>query len=267
MHTTLRSIRPLLALALVAVLSACWTAVDSTEHCVETRYGEVVNPKMDNGLTTTVTTSSTCFPLVDQNYSETFEAQTSDPVTVTGEFAVVIAYRNITKVFTDKRTADAAFNYTIDAVREAIGATTTSSKISDLFGAGRGTYGDSVKARAQRKLGEDILIKQVFIRNLHAPKAIEEARIAAAQKDQVLDAARKQLQIDSAQALGSRIKAEATAFEQRVMAEAMQQSPEVLKLRIAEATANGLKGACAGAATCIIGGTVMDKFFAGVVNK
>jgi hypothetical protein len=31
------------------VASAC-TAVDETEHCVETRYGKIVTEKMSNGL-------------------------------------------------------------------------------------------------------------------------------------------------------------------------------------------------------------------------
>lgn len=265
-----RTIRHGTLLLALAVLASC-TQVDSTEHCVETRYGEVVNKKMSNGLTATITTDATCFLVTDQNYPANvedtlrFEAQTSDPVTITGQYAVVFTFENIDALFHDKRTPDAAYTQMINAVREAIGAVTTQRSISDVFGAGRATFGDSIRAFAQRKAGNSIHIKSIFINNLHAPPAIEKARIAASVKDQERDAAIKQLQVDSAGAAGVVIKAKAEAEAASLNAQALEKSPAVLQLKMAEAMASGLANACSGAGvqTCIIGGNVIDKFFGG----
>lgn len=250
----------------LATLTAC-TKVDSTEHCVETLYGEVKDTKMDNGLNATIFTDATCFSVTEQNYPESqqdtlhFEAQTADPVTITGNYAVVFMYKNVENLFHDKRTPDVAKNQLVNAVREAIGAVTTQRTISDVFGVGRATYGDSIKAFAQRKAGPNIEIKSIFINNLHAPQAIEAARIEASKKDQQRDAAIKQLQIDSAFARGVVIKAEAEASASRLNAQALEQSPAVLQLKTAEAMAKGLATMCEGVTTCIVGGNVMDKFF------
>ncbi len=148
-----------------------------------------------------------------------------------------------------------------NAIKEAIGAVTTQRTIADVFGAGRATYGDSIKAFAQRKAGPNIVIKSIFINNLKAPKEIETARILAAKKDQERDAALKQLTIDSANAQGTLIKANASAASARLEAQALEQSPAVLKLKTAQAMAAGLGNACAKATTCIIGGTALDKFY------
>src|SRR5687768_16888527 len=81
----------------VGLLAAC-TQVDSTEHCVETRYGKVVNPRMATGLNLTVLTSSTCFTMTEKNYPSTvggkemIPAQTQDPITVEGDIAIVYKY-------------------------------------------------------------------------------------------------------------------------------------------------------------------------------
>lgn len=261
--------RLLATLLLLAPLTAC-AVVDSTEHCVETRYGDVVRPYVPPGLTGVLTVDLTCFPVTDMNYplaqgeTEQFEAQTSDPVTITGQISAVYSYRDIPALFKDKRTPDNAQVQALNALREALGVATQQRTIAELFGPGRATFGDSVKAIAQRKAGAHIVFKQVFVNNLHAPQAIEAARIAAARKETELNQALKQLQIDSATATGARIKADAAAYAKQKEAEAMAASPEVLKLRVTEAMANGLARACAGASTCILGGNVIDKWMAGV---
>jgi regulator of protease activity HflC (stomatin/prohibitin superfamily) len=252
------------ALAL-ALITAC-TVVDSTEHCVETRYGKVVNPQMDNGLNATIINDATCFTVTDQNYpanpSDTlhFEAQTADPVTITGTITAVVRFRNVDQLYLEKRTPQAAEQQAVNALNAALAEATQQLKISQLFGEQRGQYSDSVRVIAQRKAGPHIEFKQIFIKSLHAPPAIEQARIGAAQKEQVLDAAIKQLQIDSANARGAVIKAEAEAQRQRLEAQALETSPAVLKLKQAQAMADGIGRACGQATTCIIGGSVMDTW-------
>ena len=87
--------RSLLVVA-VGLLAAC-TQVDSTEYCVETRYGKVVNPRMTTGLNMTVLTDATCFTMTERNYpagnqKEVITAQTQDPITVEGDVAIVYKY-------------------------------------------------------------------------------------------------------------------------------------------------------------------------------
>jgi regulator of protease activity HflC (stomatin/prohibitin superfamily) len=243
-----------------------FTTVDATEHCVETRYGKIVQEQMPTGFAFLFLSKPTCFPITDQNYpeqqgvSEEFESQTRDPVTLKGNLTVVYHYQEIPALFREKRTPEAAQTQMHSALREAIASATAQFTIAQLFGPARGAFGDSVKAIAQRKAGKSIVFRQVFVSNLHAPPAIENARIIAAKKEQELDAALKQLQIDSANSQGVRIKAEADALRQRLEAQALATSPEVLKLRAAQAMAEGLGNACRGAQTCIIGGSVMDTW-------
>ena len=103
-----------------------WTIVDSTEHCVLTRYGKVVERKMDTGLNFTPFTEATCFSMTEQNFPsgnvdrETMEAQTRDPVTVIGDVALVYAYdpATIYDVFVEKRSSDAVETEIRNAIRE-----------------------------------------------------------------------------------------------------------------------------------------------------
>jgi regulator of protease activity HflC (stomatin/prohibitin superfamily) len=226
----------------------------------------VVNEHVKNGLTPTFTTDLTCFPTTEQNYplargeTEKFEAQTRDPVTISGQISAVYTFSNIPQLFKEKRNPENAQVQALNALREALGVATQQLSITELYGPGRGAFGDSVKAIAQRKAGAHIQFKQVFINNLHAPAAIEAARISAAKKEQELDQAMKQLQIDSANSRGVIIKAEAEAQRQRLEAQALEQSPEVLKLKVAEAFARGMANACGSATTCILGGSVMDTW-------
>ncbi len=250
-------------IGLVALLGAC-TTVHQTEQCVETRYGKIVNPRMDNGLNSTMIDVANCFPVTDLNYPEQgteaheFQASTSDPVVVDGKITVVYTYTNIENLYLEKRTEQAAHVQMLSALNEGITVATSRFTIDQLFGPQRGTFGDSVKVIAQRKAGPNILIKQVFLRDLTPPKSIADARVNAARKETELQSAKRQLQIDSASARGVVIKAEADARRQELEARALATSPEVLKLRAAEAMAH----LCNGVSTCIIGGNVMDKWFA-----
>lgn len=269
-HRPMRSFRSVAALAATFLLTGCFTVVDSSEWCVPTRYGNPTADREPNGLTLTVLSDVTCFPQTEVNYpaergeTEPFEAQTSDPVTVTGKVRGTFTFKNVPALFKSKREPEAAKVYAISALREAIGVATQQRSISELFGPGRATFGDSVRAIAQRKVGPDIEMGPVFVSDLHAPPAIEKARIIAAQKAQELDAARQQLQIDSTRATGVRITSDAEAYRQRQEAEALSASPDVLRLRAAEAMAKGMANVCGKATTCIVGGSVTDLWRGGI---
>lgn len=257
---------PRFGLLLALVLAAGCTTVHQTEQCVETRYGKVVNARMDNGLNSTIIDVANCFPITDLNYPEGgkdahgFEASTSDPVLVDGKVSVVYTYTNIEQLYLEKRTEEAAHVQFLSALNEGITVATSKFTIDQLFGAQRAVYGDSIRAIAQRKAGPHIVIKQVFLRDLTPPKTIAEARVNAARKETEYAAARRQLSIDSINAAAVVLKARGDATKAELEARAIATSPEVLKLRAAEAVAEGMKGICSGAATCIIGGNVMDKW-------
>ena len=93
----------------LVLLVAC-ERVDVTEHCVMTRYGKVVQERMEPGLKWMPIADATCFPLTEQNFPEqgsveTITAQTADPLTVQGDVAIVYSYDPATvyEVFTEKR--------------------------------------------------------------------------------------------------------------------------------------------------------------------
>lgn len=257
--------RTLLLVPLIAALAAC-TTVDQTEHCVGVRYGSVVEKKMETGLNATIFTHARCFSLQEQNYpkekgqSEAFSAATRDPVELTGNVAAVFQLRNIDALYLEKQSEENATTQMHNALRDAITTATAMFTIDQMFGPHRAAFNDSVKAIAQRKAGENIVFKSIFLTDLQPPKAIADARIVAAKKETELQAAQRQLQIDSATANGVVIRARADAERQRLEAQALAVSPEVLKLRAAQAMAEGLKEMCGRAATCIIGGNVLDKW-------
>ncbi len=253
-------------LAAVMLLAAC-TSVDTTEHCVLTRYGKVIEPRMSTGINFTPVSKATCFTMTDRNYpdaggKETMEAQTADPITITGDVSIVYAFdpSTITQLFEDKRTPEAAEAEVLNAVREGYRNALASWTVSQIFSLNRAALSDSVRVNIQRKLGNRAVIKQVFIRDIKAPEQIETARIEAAKQAQVLDQAQKQFVIDSVRARGRLMTAQAEMESKRLEAEAYSQNRELLQLRIAEAQARGLAEACKGVQTCVIGGSVMDAW-------
>ena len=254
------------ALSLLALLGAC-TSVDTTEHCVLTRYGKVIEPRMSTGINFTPLSKATCFSMTDKNYpeaggKETMEAQTADPITISGDVSIVYAYDpgTITQLFEDKRTPEAAEAEILNAVREGYRNALAGWTVGQIFSGNRSALSDSVRTNIQRKLGNRAIIKQVFIRDIKAPEQIETARIEAAKQAQVLDQAQKQFVIDSVRARGRLMAAEAEAEAKRLEAAAYSQNRELLQLRIAEAQARGLAEACKGVQTCVIGGSVMDAW-------
>lgn len=257
--------RSLLVVA-VGLLAAC-TQVDSTEYCVETRYGKVVNPRMATGLNMTILTDATCFTMTEKNYpvlatgKEMIPAQTQDPITVEGDIAIVYKYDpgTIFKVFEEKRTPESAETEIVNAIREGYRNALAQWTISEIF-ANRAALSDSVRNHIQRKIGARAIIQQVFVRDIKVPAQIEQARIQAAQQAQVLDKAQKQFTIDSVNARAQVMTAQASAEAKRLEAASYATNPALLQLEIAKANAEGLARACAGPAvtTCVIGGTTAD---------
>ena len=250
-------------LALLALVGC--TSVDSTEHCVETRYGKVINAKMDNGLNLTPFSDATCFPMTERAYPsqenpearETISAQTQDPITVEGDVVVTFRYdpATVEKVFLDKRTPEAAEAEIANAIREGYRNALSSWTISEIF-ANRAALSDSVRYHIQRKIGDRARIVNVFVRDIKAPASIEQARIAAAQQAQVLDKAMKQYVIDSVQARAVVLKAQADAEAKKLEAQSYATNPKLLELEAAKAMAH----VCQGTQTCVIGGSVMDTW-------
>ena len=242
------------------------TQVDSTEHCVLTRYGKVVNQKMDTGLNFTPFANATCFTMTETNFPgagvETMEAQTSDPITITGDVALIYAYDPATvfEVFVEKRSPEAAEAEILNATREGYRTALSSWSVAEIFSGRRQFLSDSVKAHIQRKLGDRAQIKQVFVRDIKIPPSIEQQRIAAAEQAQILDRARKQFVIDSVNASASLLKAEAEARSKELQARSYESNNALIELDKARALADGLSNACKGVQTCVIGGSVMDTW-------
>lgn len=275
-----------LAFVLVALLVAC-TSVDSTEHCIETRYGKVVTNRMGNGLNTTIFTNSTCFPLTEQNFPndgsvQTMEAQTSSTggstITISGDVSIVYEYdpETIMQVFRDKRTPEAVEVQILNSIREGYRNAIAGWTISEIFSPRRELLSDSVRAHIQRKVGSLARIKQVYVRNIVTPPQLDSARVAAARLQQVLDSAQQQSRIDSVNSSARVMRARAEAESNRLMAQSYAQHPALLQLRIAEEFARGLSGACVGrngngqvvaVQTCVIGGSVMDRMATGFNNR
>lgn len=258
-----------IALMLVAASVAC-TTVDTTEHCILTRYGEVVNKQMSAGINWTPVSKATCFKMVEHNYpggtdkegqpnAEVIEAQTSDPITVQGEVALVYAYdpNTIYQVFLEKRSPDQVEIEITNSIRSGYRAAIGKFSVADLF-QHREQFSDSVKAAIQRQLGHRAKITNMFIRSIKVPQVIEDARIAAAQQAQILDKAQKQLAISEANATSVVTTAKGEAEANRLRAGSYSSNPKLLDLEIAKANAEGLSKVCSNSATCILGGSVAD---------
>jgi regulator of protease activity HflC (stomatin/prohibitin superfamily) len=268
----MKRILPVLALF---ALAAC-DRVDQTEYCVKTQYGNVTAKGLEPGLVFTGApgVSLTCFSLTDQNFPEvrdpekdhgtlTLDVQTGggeQPLTVQVEVSAVYAFdpSTVYNVFTAKRSEDAAEVEVFNSIQEGTRAAFTAWTVTELFGADRAALSDSVKSHIQRKLGNRAQIKNVFVKSIKLPGRIEAARVAAAEQAQVLDKARSQYVIDSTNAQGTIMKAEAEARANQLRAQSYSSNAKLLDLEIARVWSEGLGNACREAQTCIIGGQVMD---------
>jgi regulator of protease activity HflC (stomatin/prohibitin superfamily) len=255
-------------LFMMLLVSGSFTRVDSTEHCVLTRYGTVIKRKMPTGLNFTPLSEPTCFGMTQRNFPETddgkevIQATTADPVTVEGDVAITWSYNpgSIYQVFLDKRTPEAAETEVLNAVREGYRNALNAWTVNRIFSAERARLSDDVRRQIQAKLGNRATIHQVFVRDIRIPPQIEQARIEAARQAQVLDRAQKQFTIDSVNARAQLLKAEADAQAKELEARSYAANPALLQLEAAKAMSNGLAQACRGVQTCVIGGSVMDTW-------
>lgn len=251
---------------LLVFFTGC-TKIDQTDYCIETRFGKVVNEHMSTGMAFTMMSEATCFPLVDVNFprqgeTEQIDAQTADPVTVTGDVGVVYAYdpASVNRVFIAKRRPDAAEIEILNAIREGYRTALASWTVASIFSERRAALSDSVRAHIQRKVGDLAIIRRAYVRDIKIPKAIEESRIGAARQAQVLDSTLKRYQIDSVGARATVLRAQAEAEATRLRAQAYSSNPALVELERSKALAEGIAKACSGPqiSTCVIGGSVLD---------
>lgn len=252
-------------LVLAILVATASTTVHTTEHCVKTRFGDVKEERMNTGFQLMLLADKTCFDMTDQNFPPNtdrptqMEAQTADPVTVTGDLTVVYSFdpSSVFEVFLEKRSEAAVEAELFAAIREGYRTALAGWEVSEIFSERRADLSDSVRGHIQRKISDRAIIKNVFVRNIRIPQQIEAARIAAAEQAQILDRAQKQFVIDSVNARALIIQAQASAEETRLKAQAYRTNPQLLELEVAQAMAK----MCAGVTTCVIGGSVTDAFF------
>jgi len=250
-------------LLLLPLLFGCYS-IDATEWCVGTRYGKVTERQIATGLEWAPIMDVTCFPMTDRTFprdtAEMVSAMTSDPLTVNGDVTIVYAYDPATlfdSVFMGKRSHDNAETEVLNAIREGYRNAIAQFSVQEII-ENRATLADSVRLHIQRKMGGRAIVKRVFVRNIGFPESIEKARIQAVQRTSELDAARKKLAIDSAEAIGQVIQARAAADAKRLEAQSYEANPRLLDLEIAKQ----YRQVCGSASTCTLGGSVADKFFA-----
>lgn len=252
---------------LVLAVAGC-TFVNDTEHCVETQYGKVIAEKMSSGLNATIFTDATCFSLTEQNWPEDGSAEqvsavtkSPNPVTVSGDIAIVFAYDPATvfDVFMAKRSEEAAEVEVLNAIRDGYRDALAAWTVADVFSERRAAIGDSVKLAIQRNIGNRATIKNVFIREIRLPPEIEQARTAAAQQAQALDKQRQQYEIDSLAARSRVMQAQAEAESKRLLALSYSQNESLKEIEVARELAK----ICTGVQQCILGVQVMDRMMAG----
>jgi len=271
---------------MLATLAAC-ASVDDTEHCVKTRFGEVKIEHMESGLNNLFLHDATCFDMTDQNFptdgeATALEAQTNDPVTVTGDVSVIFAYdpNSIFQVFLDKRSERSARIEVDNAIQSGYRNAIAGWSVDDIFSERRSELGQSVKEEIQSLLQATddsgkpymrAIIKTVFVRDIQIPERIESARVEATRQQQILDQAQSQFVIDSVNARARVVQARAEAEAVALQAEAYAANPALLQLEIARAMAEGLGNICTArsvtvdgaveervAANCIVGGSIAD---------
>lgn len=263
-----------LTLILLFVTTAAFVEIESvqeTEHCVKLRYGRVAEEKMPTGMNWMVGPGieATCFNLVEQNWGGTdgvaMEAPTNNPLPIKATVRVVYQHNRgrITGaggLFTEKRSPDRAEQEVDNAIRAGFATAMKQYSVTQLFSPQGATFDQTVREQIQSRLGDQTQIKNVFVTDLLPPQQIAEQRVQAAQQELQLKQALDQLKIDSAQAQGRILKAEAAARETQLNAQALASSPEAIRIRIAEVTARGLSDALrACTSNCYIGGDVLGR--------
>jgi regulator of protease activity HflC (stomatin/prohibitin superfamily) len=245
--------------------------VDATEHCVKTRWGRVITPKVENGLTSTVAADLTCFPLTQQQFpggtvtgeeasAETVEFLTRDSIMMSAEIALNWKYANVDSAFTTRRSHQAVLSEMANAVRSGARDAGATIGLRDLMGANRAGLDEVFRKAINMQMSDYALIEKVYIRKVQIPANIQQLWTQTIAMTAEQTKARAQFLTDSLNARSIIIKAEADARKTELETRALATSPEVLRLRTAEAMAKGLGEICKGVQTCIVGGSVMDTW-------
>lgn len=235
--------------------------VDATERCIETRWGKVVNPNVENGLVSTITTDLTCFTLTEmQTDGEKVQFLTRDSVMVGIELGLNLKYNDAFKAFETRRSHDAVMAEVANAVRSGARDAGATIGIGDLMGAKRATLDETFREAINNQLGDYITVVKVYPREIIIPPAIQQTFTATIAQQAEQQKARAAFVTDSLNALRVVITARANAEATRLAAQAMAVSPAVLKFRSDSVIAAGMREICGKATTCIIGGTVADRF-------
>lgn len=256
-------------LLLVAVLAssqaACFSSISANEHCLLTRYRKVVDERMEPGLTLTPFTSPECFPLLDQNYPEDpkigaveFTAMAKDSIMVHGLFSWVWAHNpnEIPALYRAKGSRENAEQEIIQGALTGLQNAIAQFRSDDLYSKPE-QVNAALKTAIDRVEQGRAVTKRAFVRNVLPPPEILAGRLAVQQRNLAEIAARRQLAVDSAQALGKVIQANATSEAKRLEAQSYAQNPKLLELEAAKAMAN----ICQGVTTCILGGSTADALF------
>lgn len=260
-----------LAIVVLIIGLSSFEKVDATEHCVKTRWGRVITPKVENGLTSTVAAELTCFPLTQQQFpggavrgeeaaSETVEFLTRDSIMMSAEIALNWKYVNVDSAFTTRRSHDAVLSEMANAVRSGARDAGATIGLKDLMGANRAGLDEVFRKAINDQMTDYALVEKVYIRKVQIPGNIQALWTQTIAMTAEQTKARAQFLTDSLNARRTVIVAEAEARKTELETRALATSPEVLRLRMAEAMANGLAKVCSGASTCIIGGSVMDTW-------
>jgi len=250
----------LAAVAGILIMVGGCTAVDATEHCVETRYGKVVNEQMATGLNATFLTSAECFPTTEQNHTlENVEVRSSDPTTLTvSGITVNWEYSdNVYAVFLDKRTHDAAVREINGAIEEGIKNAFTQFNYLDVSGARFAEIAPTIQAAIQTKVGTRAVVKNVLLSGqISGPllAGVEQERARTMEQTQALQTANAAARTDSINNARRLASENVNAQIKELSAAAYVSNPALLRLEIAKE----LKSICGSATTCILGGTTVD---------
>lgn len=248
-----------------------FSKIDATQHCVETRFGKVVNPKMSDGLQLTITTTPNCFPTTQQQFpaghlvgdtaaAEHIEFLTRDSVMVSMDIALNWKYTNVNDAFMTRRSHEAVLSELSNAIRSGAREAGATVGLSDFFGAKRAGMDIVFQEAFNRQMSKYAHIEKVYVRHIGLPNSISQAWLATQTSQAQQKQAIAQFITDSLNARRTVITAQAGAEKMRLENQAMAVSPAVIQLRIAETMAQGMAKVCSGAQTCILGGSVMDTW-------
>ena len=252
-----------IAVALAALTLAACERVDETEHCIETRYGNVTNEHVEPGLTATLTVDVTCFTLTEQNYPEGSNSKemienavTRDSTIISGDVAMTWQYNpsTIPQVFRAKRRPEAVLFEIQNALRDGFRSAVATQTTESLLGPQRAAFDTVVKNAVQAKLGTIAKVNKIFIRGIVLPPSLTQARNRIVEQAASLREARNKQEIATANANAAVAVAKGEAESKRLLAQSYAQNSKIIELEIAKE----MSKICGQATTCVLGGSVMD---------